>query len=103
MLTTATSLILCATIADLISNNSNATGGDVASYFFNSSRCFRPSTYACCFTLLPHFFLITISDSSVPFFYFLLMFAKFWKKIYYLCAVGLVLFLLPTLQPSWIS
>ena len=77
MLTTATSLLLWASIDDVIITNSNATVGDVESFFWDPPIYCRPYTHDHPLAVPPSFSLRNIIRFSEFSFYFSLMFATF--------------------------
>ena len=87
MSTTATSLLVCVSITDVISSNSNATVVYVAPFFWDPYCYFRLSLNACPLTFPLRFSLSNISDSRESSFYFLLVFATFLgAKVLFVCS-----------------
>ena len=87
MLTTATSLLLCALISDVISTNSNATVGVVSSLFWDPYLYFWTSVHARPLTVLTRFSLRIISNFIVFSFSFSLVFAIFMgSKVLFVCS-----------------
>ena len=87
ILTMSISLLPCASIADVISINSNATAGYVVPFFCDTYRCFRTSAYDTPLTVLLHFSLGKIVESRASYFSLFLMLAKFMRaKVISVCS-----------------